>query len=377
MPVAQLVLGVAKGRHEGGGDRHGEERGAALELRVIRGGRVVARRGCGPRDRLAHEERLVPVVALDRDRQGRGRRRLGHGGARGHEGAHPQRVQPVDRQLDQVLAAPGQDRGLEGPPAPVPADADVKLGGGRGLEVERARLEDGDGQDALVAQLLDGHREGLGEGAAHHVDPVPPRGEQVKPLAGLGGAPDQERRRDRGPSRGVGPAGGEGYGQPGVVEAVVGERLAAPLDIGHPEARLVVEELQLADDPAHRVGIGPPLDGPGEEPGVAAPLQAEGSAGRSAGHLQRAYVRGLGAEDPPPDLERNPLGAQAALEVEDVDEQDRVQEKEDERDFGAHGSCRVGGISGAASSRRRSRAGRRRRGRPEAGGGAGGAARRR
>ena len=67
----------------------------------------------------------------------------------------------------------------------------------------------------------------------------------------------------------------------------------------------------------------------------------------AAGDFKRADVGGLGAEDAAARLLPAFLRAPAALELEDEEEQGDVQEKEDERDFGAHVP---GGLKGEKES---------------------------
>lgn len=257
----------------------------------------------------------------------------GGGRVGGDEGGDAQGVEAVDGELGGRLAGAGDDGGLEGPAAGVAPEADAQAGGRGGLEVQRAGLEDRDGEQGVRAEVIGAEPEAAGETLADDVDALAVGGEQVEAEPVLGEVADAQagHRRVFG-----GVARGDGDGELRLVEAVVSEGLAVLGEVGDIEASLVLEELQLGEDAADGGGIGGPLEGRGDEPGVAALGEGEGRNGIAAGNHERADVGGLGTEDEGPRLLPTLLDAPAALELKDEEEEGDVQEKQDERDFGAH-----------------------------------------
>jgi len=142
------------------------------------------------------------------------------------------------------------------------------------LEAQRTGLENGHREDGVIAQLCEGKRKAVGQRVVDDVDARAIRRKQVEALPKLGGAADPQRRRHRRAAGGVGTARGEGDRQLGPVQAIVGERLAVLFQVAHAETGLMLEKLKIVDDPAHRMGVGAPVDGGGEEPSVAAPFEA-------------------------------------------------------------------------------------------------------
>ena len=348
MGFAQRDLCATEGLHELLGSRgnpDGEQGAAALEL-----GEVFVRVGGLGMDEAAEDEGLATVVALEGDPQ----RRAGGGqeGGRvgGDEGGDAEVIEGVDGELGGGLAGAGDDGGFEGPAAAVAAEADAEAGGRGGLEVQRAGLEDGTGEKRVGAEIVGGEPEAAGEALADDVDALAVRREEVEPEPVLGEVADLQAGLLLVP-RGI--AGGEGDGQPWLVEAVVREGLAVFRQVADAEARLVLEELELGEDAADGGGIGGPLDGRGDEPGVAALGEGEGVAGTAAGDFERADVRGLGPQDEGALLDVAGLDEPGALELEDEEEERDVQENEDEGDFGAHGEGKRSAINVQLSARLR------------------------
>jgi hypothetical protein len=121
------------------------------------------------------------------------------------------------------------------------------------------------------------------------VDALAVRGKHIQAVADVGGVADAE-------DGGGGVAGGEGEGELGAVEAEVGEGLVVAGEVLDGEAGLVLQQLQAVEDGADGVFVGGPLEGFGEEPGIAVALQAVAAAG-GQGDLEGADVGGFGAED--------------------------------------------------------------------------------
>ena len=158
----------------------------------------------------------------------------------------------------------------------------------------------------------------------------------------------------RGGGAGGGGCAGKHDGRAGRGEAEIGEGLIGGGEVAGAEAGVVLKELELVDEAGDGVRVGGPLVGLGHPPGFAAALEGEGAGG--GGNLERADVGGFGTEHAAAGFLPVFLGAPAAFEAENKEEEDDVEEEEGEGDFGAHRERGVGGgASGGESSKRRSR----------------------
>src|SRR5690606_7738798 len=104
------------------------------------------------------EARLVEAGAL-----GRGL------GIVGEEAGDAERVEIVDQKLDGNLGGAGADGGFKNPAGGLAAETRAN-GVCRGLERERAGLENRDGEEPVGAQLIETEIEGFEKGGADDVD---------------------------------------------------------------------------------------------------------------------------------------------------------------------------------------------------------------
>jgi hypothetical protein len=148
-------------------------------------------------------------------------------------------------------------------------------------------------------------------------------------------------------------AGGEGDGELGCGEAVVGEGLAVFLEVGDAEAGDVFEELELVDDAADGVGVGGPVEGAVSD--QSSPARARRMVWSPGPVMVRERMSAVSG---PRTRRRASSEARSVRQprskLEDEEEERDVEEDEDERDFGAHGgrsSAATGPINEEAERR--------------------------
>ena len=252
-------------------------------------------------------------------------------------------VETVDREFDFGPVRAGENGRLKQPAGSVAAEADAQVGWRGGLQVEGAHLEEGDVENRVGPELVEGERQAVGQTAADDVDALAIGREDIQAVADLGGIADAEgdglERNGRalaGGQRAV-QTGGERQRKPGFVQPIVGQRKAAFREILDEEAGLVFEEHQFVEHAADGMRIGGPFDGLGEHPALGTLLDAHGFGQAAADDGERLDGGGFGAEHASPALLPDPVRLPLAHEREDEEEEDDVEQQQDERDFGAHG----------------------------------------